>query len=473
MLKTITTFILVLSVVILSAGAAFCAAGDVGHVYFVEPENPDPDTPYNPEPQDSSPLVNTNTVRPNTSALRQVVLTSEMSSKIASVFQNAGNKNVYSLMGNDNVTLNTDPRAIDNAFVEHLSRTGEEIMLAFPGITAREAGIYVLGVTTDGIAAGGTLIDSVSTIIPSASASNVHAAADIEQINLLDQAGSPVATKRATNGLSYAVVPENKNMLVAVELEAGESWLGSLTKPAQVPTLVVENVTIQQVAEIVQQTDPQAQTETHEETVERITTNIVNVIQEIISRPEVIETIISNPNIISRDILSRDITSADIKTFTSKDIVAEPEEPTPAMQQAVKDEGYEIVAKLNVVQVQESGFYLFKVSLSEESFNELKGLSAKELKVYALSDTEIEIRASFLTGLLNTFELLSMSGEKMESIGVREFLLIGLLESSKPLSLYLAKLLIMLLLGGCNSGLGVSGVVAVVIAAAYRKFHRK
>ena len=54
-----------------------------------------------------------------------------------------------------------------------------------------------------------------------------------------------------------------------------------------------------------------------------------------------------------------------------------------------------------------------------------------------------------------------MNGEKMDTIGVREFLMIGLLESSKPLSLYLAKLLIMLLLGGCNHGWGIAAAVVV------------
>ena len=171
--------------------------------------------------------------------------------------------------------------------------------------------------------------------------------------------------------------------------------------------------------------------------------------------------------------LSRDIVSTDIKTFTSADVVAEPEEPTPAMQEAVKDEGYEIAAKLNTVQVSESGFYIFKVTLSEESFQKLQGLTADEVRVYALNDSEIEIMPSIITGILNTFELLTMSGEKINTIGVREFLLVGLLESGKPLSVYLAKMLIMLLLGGCNYGWGIAAIFAVPVVMALTKRYRR
>ena len=448
-------------------------------VEFVEPSIPPSDTPdtqneaENPIQQETpnTPVSRTNTVRPNTSALREIVLTTEVSSKISTLFPEAANRNVFSLVGNSNITMDTNAREISSSFMAHLQETGEEVMLAFPSITASETGIYVLGVSLKDIAEAGTLIDSVSDVLPAANAS-VRSAADIESINLLDQAGNPIETKRATNGRSYAVVPDSQNMLVAVNLNAGESWIGSLTKPVQLPTILVETITINQIADIAQQTDEQTLIETREETVERITSNIVEAVQEIISRPEVIENIISNPNI-SNDILSRDITSADIKTFTSRDIVVEPEEPTAEMVETVQNDGYEIAAKLNTIQVAETGFYVFKVTLSDQSFTELKGAKTDELKVYAMSDSEIEIAPAFITGLLNTFELLSMTGEKMDTIGVKEFLLIGLLESSKPLSLYLAKLLIMLLLGGCDSGLGIYALLAVSAGIIYKTFHRK
>ena len=472
-MKIFSTFCLVISIIAMSTGIALSAADDAGHVHFVDPVTPEdpeyaaPDSPG----QTERPADNRNTVKPNTTALRGVVITPEASAKIASHFPGAQGKTVYSMIGSENVILDTDTRGVNEEFKSHLASTGEEILLAFPRMTAAAAGIYVTGVDMNGTAEPKTLIDSVSTITPSGSAASLRAAADIQQINLLDQAGNPVDTKRATNGLTYAVVPDNQNMLVAVELNAGETWTGSLTKPSQLPNIVVEAVTIEQIAEIAEQTDTQTQTETREETVERITNNIVEVVQEIISRPEVVENIINN-NILSKDILSRDITSADIRTFTSQDIITDAEEPTKAMQEAVKQDGYEIAAKLNTIQVSESGFYIFKVTLSEKSFEDIKGTEAKDLKVYALSDSEIEIMPSIISGLLNTFELLTMSGEKINTIGVREFLLIGLLESSKPMSLYLAKILLALLLGGCNPGFGVAAIFAVsVFVILYAKNH--
>ena len=464
MMKFSAAFILIISVIILSAGCSCAAPSDAGHVYFVEPVNP-------VEPQ-NVPQANTRTLTPNMSVLREVVITENMSRQIATLFPGTDWQDVHSLVGNENTTIDSEARAITSELASHLEQTGEEIMLSFPSVTAQEAGVYVLGVAMQDIAEPGTLIDSVSTITPASSAANFRSAADIEQITILDQGGNLIPPKRATNGLTYITVPENQNMLVAMQLNSGDTWTGSLTKPVQLPTILVEPVTISQVAEIVHETDEQAQTETIEETTERITNNIIEAVQNIIARPEVIELITTN-DVISRDILSRDVTSIDIKTFTSADIVSDPEEPTPAMVEAVTNDGYEIAAKLNTIQVAEGGFYLFKVTLSEESFQKLRGMTAHDVRAYALSDSEVEIMPSFITGIINTFELLTMSGEKMDTIGMREFLLVGLLNAGKPFSVYLAKILLALLLGGCNYGWSIAAICAVPVVIALTKRYRR
>ena len=214
------TLLLAVCILTLSLGAGKIYAAspsDAGHVYFVEPVAPyEPGNPSNNDntqdfTQPETPADNRTTVKPNTDALRQVVITEQTSQQIASQFPNAQGKAVYSLMGNENISVNTDARAVNNEFATHLEETGEEIMLPFPSMTASEPGIYVLGVSMAGIAEGGTLIDSVSTITPASSAANFRSAADIEQITLLDQGGNPVDTKRATNGRTYAVVPDNQN----------------------------------------------------------------------------------------------------------------------------------------------------------------------------------------------------------------------------------------------------------------------
>lgn len=75
------------------------------------------------------------------------------------------------------------------------------------------------------------------------------------------------------------------------------------------------------------------------------------------------------------------------------------------------------------------------------------------------------MRPAFITGLISTWELYTLNGEKLETFGVKEFLLVGLLQAGKLFSLYLAKLIIMLLLGGCNFGTGIfaGGVVILVM----------
>ena len=73
----------------------------------------------------------------------------------------------------------------------------------------------------------------------------------------------------------------------------------------------------------------------------------------------------------------------------------------------------------------------------------------------------VSVRASFILGLLNTFELLSLSGEQLQ-FGAREFLMVGFLNAGTPFSLYIGKLLLALLLGGCNFGFGIIGLGAIV-----------
>ena len=72
--------------------------------------------------------------------------------------------------------------------------------------------------------------------------------------------------------------------------------------------------------------------------------------------------------------------------------------------------------------------------------------------------------------MINLFEL---NGGKMDSLGVKEFLIAGLLQAGKPFSLYLAKLIIMLLLGGCSSGINPSIVPVIILGLIVIKFPRK
>ena len=108
------------------------------------------------------------------------------------------------------------------------------------------------------------------------------------------------------------------------------------------------------------------------------------------------------------------------------------------------------------------------VRLSSDDWEALKGKSIDDYKFYALNDSDLgegQLQPAFINGLLSTWELFTMSGEKMNSFGVREFLMVGFLNAGKPFSLYLAKLLLALLLGGCDAGLGFLAGGSVILGA--------
>ena len=123
---------------------------------------------------------------------------------------------------------------------------------------------------------------------------------------------------------------------------------------------------------------------------------------------------------------------------------------------------------------------MLKVTLSDNLYEQIKGLSAKDLRAYALHDDgkdepeseTSQVRTSFITGLLNTWELLKLNGEKLE-FGAREFLMVGFLNAGTPLSLYITKILLMLLAGGCNIGIGIVGITAIGVSAIYFIRNRK
>ena len=89
-------------------------------------------------------------------------------------------------------------------------------------------------------------------------------------------------------------------------------------------------------------------------------------------------------------------------------------------------------------------------------------MSVNDLKMYALYDdgSSEQVNTSILPGLINTWELLTLSGEKLE-FGAREFLMVGFLNAGTPFSVYLTKILLALLMGGCDSGLGLAGIIVI------------
>lgn len=174
--------------------------------------------------------------------------------------------------------------------------------------------------------------------------------------------------------------------------------------------------------------------------------------------------------------LSTDITvrPEDIKFLTEENLSA-PREPSEEMEQAVHDDNYEIIGKFNTITVSEDGYYVFRVRiLSDDLWEQLQDQDAEQFRAYIMSDERANnstFRKSIL-GVLNTIEILSISGEKISKIGLREFLMAGFLNSGEPLSLYIAKIILSLLLGGCNQGFGIL-ILAIPTGFLTLKFFRR
>ena len=165
---------------------------------------------------------------------------------------------------------------------------------------------------------------------------------------------------------------------------------------------------------------------------------------------------------------------SELKYLTQEGLGA-PREPTQAMKQYAASNDYEIILNMPTVSVDE-GYkaVYFTYTLPDEVWQQVRGKSFTDFTVYAFNDSDSvgagQVRSSFLNGVVSLWEL---SGGRMDHFGVREFVLAGLLQASRPFSFYLAKMLIMLLLGGCSSGINPLFVNAVILGLIVLKFPRK
>ncbi len=132
--------------------------------------------------------------------------------------------------------------------------------------------------------------------------------------------------------------------------------------------------------------------------------------------------------------------------------IGQTSDPTDEMTQAVQSDSHEIIGALNALSVDKTGWYVMKISLSDELFAEVQGMKTSDLKMYAIPAANSQVNASVINGIMNTWELLSLTGEKIDTIGVRELLMVGVLEAGQSFSMFLAKLLIAILAGGCTTG---------------------
>jgi len=165
----------------------------------------------------------------------------------------------------------------------------------------------------------------------------------------------------------------------------------------------------------------------------------------------------------SEDVLQNiaDLVSADIESIDKSQInyitwenISSPQEPTPAMRQQITDDGYEPAYKLNTLTVSDDGYYVFLVNIPEE----FVGKSISDIRIYALKNTDITASIpGVVTGLLNFTEITNLAGIKIDTLE-GQVLAVAVLQAGTPFSVYLTKILLMLLAGGCDAGLGIAGL---------------
>lgn len=170
------------------------------------------------------------------------------------------------------------------------------------------------------------------------------------------------------------------------------------------------------------------------------------------------------------------IASSDLKYVTRANIGL-PVEPTQAMKAYVKSDDHEIIGNLPTVSVDQEGIYVIPITLSDDIWQIVQGKDINSYKFYALNDSQLgegQMRPAIVNGLISTWELFSLTGEKMDIFSVKTFLMVGFLQAAQPFSLYIAKLLLYLLLAGCNSGYGFTFIIAVsAVFAAFMLMKRK
>ena len=185
----------------------------------------------------------------------------------------------------------------------------------------------------------------------------------------------------------------------------------------------------------------------------------------------VIEPMIPEPEVLEKIAQDLSIDASEIHYLTDANISA-PNEPTQAMRDYVHSDNHEITGKLSVISVDTEGWYVFKVTLTDELYEQVKGMNISDLSVYLLGDTETaKVSSSSLLhvvyGLVNTWEL---NGGKLEK-PLQTFIMTAFLSPGTPLSVYLAKMLL-ILLGGCNSGIIPVGLGVLFLVHWYKSNHR-
>lgn len=312
-----------------------------------------------------------------------------------------GGENVYQFAAEEIASETWQPETAD---LRAILGTNMQAVMILPAVRPARSGVYVLKLTladlTSGVNIGLQGITSAGDI----------SASDLEDMEyaFFDEMGREITT-----------VPTNKTVYAALRLNSGRTHRGLITAPKELALGTIVPIELD----------------------DTLRNNIATTMN------------------ISPDAL-RSITD---------DEIYDPQEPSEAAREKLTSRDRELVGKMNTLVVSRDGYYVLKVILSDDLYEQhIKGVKLEDLKAYAVYDKAAagsgEVIASLpLLGALNTLEIFGLTGQKPE-FGLKEFLMVGFLNAGTPFSVYLTKLLIALLMGGCDVGLGIAGLGVVAVA---------
>ena len=196
-----------------------------------------------------------------------------------------------------------------------------------------------------------------------------------------------------------------------------------------------------------------------------------------------LEIAIIAPVVLSDEVIARiaqniSVDPSELILLTSADFdPSDPPKPTQAMIQEVSNQNGSFMAKLNTINVKKDGWYVFMVTVSDD----LVGTPVSSLKLYGAEASDFaagSLSASFglmpvINGITGMFEVNNFLGIQLDTVP-KQFLTVMFLSAGKSLTVYIVKILL-LLLGGCNTGgvIMLKGVAIVSGGFIIAKFLRR
>ncbi len=118
------------------------------------------------------------------------------------------------------------------------------------------------------------------------------------------------------------------------------------------------------------------------------------------------------------------------------------------MIETAKDDNYDLIGQLSTIHVEDPGYYVLKIALSDDLFSQIESADINTVAMYAFAAVmgDANVNASFMVnGLVGTWELLTVSGRKFDKFTMKEFLMVGFLDAGEPFTLFLAKAILSVL----------------------------